>query len=326
LKNKNCLNCNLELSESSFFCSNCGQKIDSPIVRFKDFLKDAFEDYFSIDSKIFKSIVPLLFKPGFLTIEYIKGKRTSYITPFRMFLIISILYFIYLSFDREEQFHVIYNAPPTANITDSSVNVTNKNSNSKDKLNLSLKMDSNRFDKIAIIMASLKDSSEQAYISKNGLKVYTDSVMSDENFLYRYISKKLFAMYLSEGKNFGDLMFRSVQKLVFIMAPIMAFILMLIYFRKKIFYMQHLIFSFHFHAFVFLIFFLFDIFLLLLDDFGGILVILSMLLYLLIAIKKVYLQGWMRSILNFGLLFLGYILLGIPILLALTIFSAILLY
>lgn len=51
-------------------------------------------DYFTFDSKIFKSYFPLIFKPGFLTIEYLQGKRTKYIPPLRMYIFVSIVLFI----------------------------------------------------------------------------------------------------------------------------------------------------------------------------------------------------------------------------------------
>lgn len=52
-------------------------------------------DYFTFDSKIFKSYFPLIFKPGFLTIEYLQGKREKYIPPLRMYIFVSIALFIF---------------------------------------------------------------------------------------------------------------------------------------------------------------------------------------------------------------------------------------
>ncbi|MFN4233250.1 MAG: DUF3667 domain-containing protein [Bacteroidia bacterium] len=314
-----CLNCNYNLPANAKYCSNCGQKTESPIIGFKDFIKDALEDYFSIDSKIFKSILPLLFKPGFLTIEYIKGKRNTYIPPFRMFLIVSVLYFLLLSLLEEKNDFI--------KVHESQKEVTSeKNIDTAKKEEVSIKFDRIGDTKMALVMLKLKDSTEQAYISKYGLKAYIDSVFADENIFYRFLSRKLYAMYLTDGENFGELMFRSFQKLVFVMAPIMAFILLLIYYRNKIYYMQHLIFALHFHAFVFLMMLFDDSLLFIVGNWSSILITIAILLYLYLAIKKVYQENRIISFLKFIILFLGYILIGIPILVILTVASAILLY
>lgn len=320
IQHKLCLNCNSKLPENANYCCSCGQKVEGPIIRFKDFIRDAFEDYFSIDSKIFKSLIPLIFKPGFLSIEYIKGKRNSYIPPFRMFLIISVIYFLFLSFSEKKDDFIKIQETKTEDSKDTIVEAIHK------KEDVSISFDGIGDSKMALVMQGLKDSTEQEYISKHGLKAYVDSVFVDENFLYRFISRKFYAMYLTDGKNFGELMFSTVQKLVFIMAPIMAFILLIIYYRKKIFYMQHLIFAFHFHAFVFFMLLLDESLLHLLGNWTSTIVTISILVYLYIAIKKVYEQNWMKSFLKFTVLFIGYILLGVPFLAIITLISAILIY
>ncbi|MFN7013141.1 MAG: DUF3667 domain-containing protein [Bacteroidia bacterium] len=320
--NKNCLNCNSELPENAKYCSNCGQKVDSPIIRFKDFVKDAFEDYFSIDSKIFKSLLPLLFKPGFLTLEYIKGKRNSYIPPFKMFLIISVLYFLLISLMEEKDDFIKIEENHAESVT---LNEDSSAKNNKER-DVSIKFDGLSDSKLAEVLAHIKDSSELIYINKHGLKAYIDSVFTGESFFYKFWSRKILTMHLSDGKNFGELMFNSIQKLVFIMAPIMALILILLYYRKKIFFMQHLIFAFHYHAFVFLILIIEDAFLFWTPQIVSSIFFLICLVYLAIAIKKVYQQSWGKSIFKFIFLFIGYIILGIPLLAGLSVASAILMY
>lgn len=322
LSNKNCLNCNSELPEKANFCPNCGQKAESPLIRFKDFIKDAFEDYFSIDSKIFKSLIPLLFKPGFLTLEYIKGKRKAYIPPFRMFLIISVIYFLLISVMEEKEDFVKIEETHAESIT------SNEDSSgiSKKDSDVSMKFDGLGDTKLGEVLAQVKDSSELSYINKHGLKAYVDSVFTGESFFYKFWSRKILAMHLSDGKNFGELMFSSVQKLVFIMAPIMALILLLLYYRKKIFYIQHLIFAFHFHAFVFLILIIEDAFFFWAPQIVSNIFFLICLVYLAIAIKKVYQQSWGKSIFKFLFLFIGYVILGVPLLAGLSVASAILMY
>lgn len=61
------------------------------------FFKHFLNDYFTFDSKIFRSIRPLFAKPGFLTLEYLEGRRVSYIPPLRLFIFSSIIFFLLLS-------------------------------------------------------------------------------------------------------------------------------------------------------------------------------------------------------------------------------------
>lgn len=63
----------------------------------RSFLQHFLNDYFTFDSKIVRSFRPLLFKPGFLTTEFLNGRRVRYIPPLRMYLFVSILFFLLLS-------------------------------------------------------------------------------------------------------------------------------------------------------------------------------------------------------------------------------------
>jgi len=93
---KNCLNCNVTISKTFKFCPTCGQelKLDNSVV---SLLTHFLNDYFTFDSKIIRSVLPLISKPAFLTIEYLKGKRVQYIAPFRLFIFLSLIFFLLLS-------------------------------------------------------------------------------------------------------------------------------------------------------------------------------------------------------------------------------------
>ncbi len=93
---KICKNCGFRLERTHHFCPNCGQEHQERILYFKEFLIDFLGDYFTFDSKILRSVRPLLFSPGFLTSEYIEGRRVRYIPPLRMYVFISILFFLML--------------------------------------------------------------------------------------------------------------------------------------------------------------------------------------------------------------------------------------
>lgn len=92
---KKCLNCEYSLNSMDQYCPSCGQAT----YREEDvgsFVTHFLNDYFTFDSKIFRSIQPLFSKPGLLTLEYLKGKRVKYIPPLRLFIFTSIIFFLLL--------------------------------------------------------------------------------------------------------------------------------------------------------------------------------------------------------------------------------------
>ncbi len=93
-KGLTCLDCGAPLQGNENFCSYCGQKNDTRHLSFKRYFADFFDNFFSFDSKLYRSIYALVFKPAFVAKAYIEGKRTRYANPFRLLLHISIVYFL----------------------------------------------------------------------------------------------------------------------------------------------------------------------------------------------------------------------------------------
>lgn len=96
-KSNSCLNCGANLDSVYNYCPICGQENTTSNVSVKTLLGDFFNTYLAVDSKFAKSVVPFFIKPGFLTNQYIEGKRASYAHPIRLYLIISIFYFFIIS-------------------------------------------------------------------------------------------------------------------------------------------------------------------------------------------------------------------------------------
>jgi len=113
-KEGNCLNCGT--IESGKYCSNCGQKFQPTKVPLKLFLEDAVETLFNIDNRWLKTLKHLFINPGKVTIEYIEGKRAQYLPPLRVYLSISILYFLVITLVDSNQIFFI-------NFSDSEENV-----------------------------------------------------------------------------------------------------------------------------------------------------------------------------------------------------------
>lgn len=78
------------------FCSECGQSIESSIKYFWTVILHLLDDFFSFDSRASRTVFPLIFRPGFLTNRYFAGKRVHYVPPLRLYLFVSIVFFIVL--------------------------------------------------------------------------------------------------------------------------------------------------------------------------------------------------------------------------------------
>ena len=88
---KICLNCGAEVLDK--FCPACGQQNIDPTLSIKDLLNDLIHDLTHFDGKFFSTVKLLIQKPGFLTTEFIAGKRSSYLHPVRMYVFTSALFF-----------------------------------------------------------------------------------------------------------------------------------------------------------------------------------------------------------------------------------------
>jgi hypothetical protein len=107
-KENNCLNCGTILEGK--FCHHCGQENLQIKESFGHMMTHAIADYFHFDHQFFHTLRPLLLKPGKLTNEYMAGRRVQYLHPVKMYIFISIVYFLLL-------FSGGHEAAKTANVT-----------------------------------------------------------------------------------------------------------------------------------------------------------------------------------------------------------------
>ena len=79
------------------YCAECGEHVTlSRDLSLGVFLQDAWEELTSLDSKLFRSFKLLLTKPGELTSEYIAGRRSRYLKPVQLFVLVNVLYFLFV--------------------------------------------------------------------------------------------------------------------------------------------------------------------------------------------------------------------------------------
>lgn len=91
-----CLNCETPLDIADKYCHQCGQLNTTKRLALKDFFSEFFASFISYDSRVWRTITSLIFRPGLITREYCEGKRIQYANPFRFFLTVSIVFFLLL--------------------------------------------------------------------------------------------------------------------------------------------------------------------------------------------------------------------------------------
>ena len=92
-----CPNCEKEYDSRFAYCPWCGQENKPIDLSLKHALGDFMAANFNIDSKAYTTFKKLLFSPAFLTLEYLKGKHKKYLSPIRIYLVVSLVYFFLLS-------------------------------------------------------------------------------------------------------------------------------------------------------------------------------------------------------------------------------------
>lgn len=86
-----CHNCGVRLTGP--FCAACGQKALPLSVTLHDFFHEFTHEMLHVDGRIWQTIQRLIVSPGFLTREYLQGRRARWISPIRLYLIFSVAFF-----------------------------------------------------------------------------------------------------------------------------------------------------------------------------------------------------------------------------------------
>lgn len=107
---QHCLNCDAVISGQ--YCGQCGQRAAGRLISLWELIRDAFGDLFEMDSRLWRTLIPLLIRPGRLTVEYLQGRRVRYMPPFRMYLVLSLVFFLVAFFDPHQSFSILFEADP----------------------------------------------------------------------------------------------------------------------------------------------------------------------------------------------------------------------
>jgi len=330
-KETDCLNCGATVLGR--YCHVCGQENTEPKETFWHMVTHFFYDITHFDGSFFITLKDLLFKPGFLSREYMLGRRKKYLHPVRMYVFTSAVFFLVffsmfhvseesISVNNKERARVGLNTvkeeglknaktkQDSADIIkgfelldseepDNDIDTTDMNKGKKGGLTFSLGRQVKDYASVKeydSIQGSLPKDKRDAGITK---AVTRKSIELNEKYHgdQQKIAVELINKFL-----------HSFPYLLFVSLPLYALFLKLLYIRhrKEYFFADHAVFLVHLYIFTFLV---------MLCYFGldklsdkthwrGIgfiqaILILTGLFYTLKAIKNFYKQGWGKTILKF---------------------------
>lgn len=91
MSDRSCANCGAPIDGA--YCASCGQETSIALPTARAFLREAAGRYVALDGRLWRTLGALFFRPGFLTREYLAGRRRRYVRPGRLFLVLSLALF-----------------------------------------------------------------------------------------------------------------------------------------------------------------------------------------------------------------------------------------
>lgn len=311
IRANHCLNCNTPLIvESDNFCPTCGQLNNTRKETAVGLVKELVEEFLHLDSKVIKSLVPLLFKPGFLTVDYINGKRASYFHPVRMFLIVTVIMFIVAGFSNHNG-NEISKSKKQSIPTDSSHvkgDVVDLEKDTVYVFNTETLEFQREERKLGVNNANFYWSFDAVKIQRDTLQRYLDKGVTDpaalmdtfkidKTFFNTIFFSQAIKSQLAGKDKIIDYYKQKLPWLLFSLMPVFAFVLYLFYIRRKIFFVDHLIYAFHLHAATFVIIIIQDL-ITWLTPLNSDFLSYYIPIYYFISLKKVYGQSIPKTILK----------------------------
>lgn len=290
---------------------------------------NTISNYFSVDARFLKSFVPLMIKPGFLPKKFVEGKRLTYLHPAQTYLFISVIFFFLFSFEASEQQQAVDKLWDSETENNSEIvdfqnnpesvkkeigpfisySKTENKETSKDKAGSEedIKVKKTDFEQNEI------DSLIAAGASKT--EILKSMGMSDNPSAFQEkFFEQMLKVHKRDGSGILQAFYNTFPISMFFLLPIFAFLLKLFYFKKGPF-AHHMVFSFYFFSFIFVVFslilasnFIWEI-----PDWIDSLAVFSTFFYLLIGVKCFYGEGYFVGFIKCGFVGFLFFMIIIPI-------------
>jgi hypothetical protein len=236
-------------------CAACGQRHDPHVHSLRHFAAEAFESITHADSRLWRTLGYLLAKPGRLTSEFFAGRRMRYLPPFRLYLVISLLFFLVAGMP--EGVRIELDGTPTTQ------RLEGMNEAAK-----ALETDLADTPGAAQAAAAIRAQAAREAAALEGDEA-PQTGMQDDNLItevckgfekpdptanrnYARLHKFCKQTVEDRGRTLGAAVVHNIPRAMFVFLPLLAMIMKLLYWRPRRYYVEHLLFLVHNQAFVFL--------------------------------------------------------------------------
>jgi hypothetical protein len=331
-----CANCGASLVGE--YCASCGQRHEPHIHTVAHFAGEAFESISHADSRLWRTLWYLLSRPGYLTREFFTGHRVSYLPPFRLYLVISVLFFVAVGTPTGGAIQVDVGdaATPAERIE--------KMRATADELEKDTGPASEAL-KVAATALRRKAQEESAAVgvAEPGIAGGAEEDATAPTMKSTFCEKlrtggsgganypRLYRACNRVAEDSGAALYKSVvhniPRAMFVFLPLLALMMRLLYWRPQRYYVEHLLFLVHNHAFVFLVLTALALLTMIpvVGEHLGLLKFaawLYMFWYMFRAMRNVYGQRRFITLMKYFTIGFGYVIAGATVLLLTTLYSA----
>ena len=334
----NCLNCGTALKGP--FCYFCGQPDRNFMRFFPVLLRDLMEDLLDLDSRFMRTMKPLLFKPGRLTRDYMEGRRFRYAPPMRLYIFSSIVFFllaallssdaVFINSSVDENGLSVHLNEPAAEPQAVDEALNNLPPEVREQVDVDETLNADNDTEVITGGFEIDDiqfndepwDRETNPVDIKWLPTWLNDRINDEIEESPHKAEQI-----KENPNLIiEKIFDILPATMFVLLPVVALIFKFWYLFAKRFYIEHLIFSLHNHAFLFVsltLIMLANVSETLLTRYGyteaetAVIWVIAVIgtwipLYLLISLRVVYRQNWFMTMGKFAMIGLSYMtLLGL---------------
>ncbi len=330
VESPNCLNCGNRLRGQ--YCGICGQRARNRLISLWQLISEAFGDLLELDSRLWRTLIPLLRRPGRLTRDYLEGRRARYMPPFRTYLVLSLIFFVVAFFDPRDDLGLLFEPEPLPTPAEAAERAAEAETAKQEVLKSLAEEgiivgDALPGDAAEVVAAQLAKAGQQgtdelriSVDDDDDCNIEGDSLKDLPQWLQRRFTperlKQVCARVTADnGKAFLGLLRDNIPVALIVLLPLMALVLKILYPLSRRYFVEHLLFFVHYHAFFFLMLTLQILFariagLLHLPEALAVLVIVAasfyIPVYLFLAMRQVYGQGWFLTFMKYVVLVVAY--------------------